>query len=167
MAIGHHVDFGTSKEFPNDPIRTFWPFGTTAIVTGGNEGIEVSQLAGRSIGADSLAYFVDRFEIIASATIPQLDVPPAPTEPVTPIEPESASVVMLRQLLAERRAERDRGVAARTRHREFLVNLERKASEVRDKVAADDRRIVAAMEAVAAILVDIEKLGGRPEPDAI
>jgi hypothetical protein len=97
--------------------------------------------------------------------IPPLEVPVAPVAPAPePLPPESASVQMLRKILAERRAEKDSVHQARGADVQFLENLEAKAAKVRSQIEQRDRHIAAARASIEQILMDIEKLGGRPEP---
>ena len=99
--------------------------------------------------------------VSARVGIPALEVPKEPTP-----EPESASVVVLRGLLAERRAERDRVDAARKSRIAQAEDAERRAADLRKRIENDDTVLSVADEAIAAVLDDIAKLGGRPETSA-
>lgn len=107
----------------------------------------------------SFSIFCDGGPIVTKVKVPALEVPPAPVEPAP--EPESASVQLLRSLLAERRAELDRVTDARRSRQAQVDDAERRAAELRTRVAQDDRHITAAEAAIADIEADIAKLGGR------
>jgi len=99
--------------------------------------------------------------------IPPLDVPQAPAEPEPAVEPpESASVQMLRKLLADRRRELADVKESRTEDLEDIADLEQQLAGLRKDVEQHDRHITAAEIAIAQALADIATLGGRPEPEA-
>lgn len=95
----------------------------------------------------------------AMVTIPELEVPAAPTPAAS--EPESASVQVLRGLLAERRDELKRVEAARASRVRQVEDAERRAADLRGRVEQDDRHIAAAQEAIEEISENIAALGGR------
>lgn len=97
------------------------------------------------------------------ATIPPLDVPPAAVEPAP--EPESASVQLLRSLLAERRAEREKVDGRRKSRIAEVKKLEEQLAGIRSRIADDERHLAAADNSIDEILGDIEILGGRPEAE--
>lgn len=109
-------------------------------------------------------FFVDEYHFATGgpvgvrASIPALEIPAEPTP-----EPESASVVMLRALLAERRAERDRVEQARKSRVAQAEDAEKRAADLRSRIATDEHVLSVADAAIADVLDDIEKLGGRPE----
>lgn len=93
---------------------------------------------------------------VKTATIPALDVPPAPKEPEA--APESASVQMLRSLLADRVAEKERVEAAVKSRDKQIEDAQRRIDELTKRNDADRRHIGAAVAAIAAVEVDIAKL---------
>jgi hypothetical protein len=97
--------------------------------------------------------------VATKASIPALEVPAAPVEPQP--EPESASVQMLRSLLADRRAERDRVNQSRDSRVKHIEQKEREIAELRTRIEQDDRHLTAADEAITAVIADIETLGGK------
>lgn len=99
----------------------------------------------------------------AEPAIPALDVPAEPVAP--PLPPESASVQMLRKLLVERRINKRYAEEGRDSNLREIENLEREIAMERKALANNERTIAAADAAIAAILADIEKLGGRLETE--
>lgn len=90
------------------------------------------------------------------ATIPALDVPTAPKEPEA--APESASVQMLRALMADRVAEKERVEAAVKSRDKQIEDAQRRIDELTKRNDDDRRHIGAAVAAIAAVEVDIAKL---------
>jgi hypothetical protein len=94
-------------------------------------------------------------------SIPALEVPLAPVEPAP--EPESASVQVLRGVLADRRAEKERVEGARKSRQHQIDELQARIADLTKRNEQDDRHIAAADAAITEILADIKKLGGKPE----
>jgi hypothetical protein len=78
-------------------------------------------------------------------------------------EPESASVVLLRKLLADRRNIKNGAEFARNASEREAVELERQAAISREAAKVHGVTIDAADTEIAAILADIKALGGRDE----
>jgi len=92
---------------------------------------------------------------------PKLDVPEAPKSEPEP--PESASVQMLRKLLADRRAELKRAERNRLDYESEVKRLEALLEEGRRSVVRANLRMEAATASIDQVLADIAALGGRPE----
>jgi hypothetical protein len=123
------------------------------------------------IGIDEAAIFVPDYSAVekrvlawASPNDGKALIPPMVTPLEPALEPESASVVMLRALLDERRKLRDRAKASRDSRIAQAEDAERRAAELRKRAAADETTIARADGEIAAVLADIATLGGKPEP---
>lgn len=100
----------------------------------------------------------------SAAGVPRATIPAmvTPLEPAA--EPESASVVLLRSLLADRRGIKARAESARNSRIARAEEAEKRAKDLRDRAQADETTMARADGEIAAVLADIEKLGGKPEP---
>lgn len=99
-----------------------------------------------------------------------VQVPPmVRSVPLTPApEPESASVIMLRSLLADRRTLKARHEGAQKSRIAQADRDEQEAAarvaDLRARAADDAETVKQADEEIAAILADIKALGGADEP---
>lgn len=96
--------------------------------------------------------------------IPPLEVPAAPVEPEPVVEPESASVQMLRKIVDDRRKQLDAAEATKAHNVDEIEYYKTLIARHEAAVAASDRHIAAAQASIDETLADIAKLGGRPEP---
>lgn len=99
--------------------------------------------------------------ITPASPIPKLEVPAAPPAPTEP--PESPSIQLLRNMLRDRRDEKRVVELAKQSRTAKIVSLEAQVVDLRSRNDQDDRHIDAANTAIADILADIAKLGGREE----
>lgn len=81
-------------------------------------------------------------------------------------EPESASVTLLRSLVADRRRIKQNAESSRKSRLTQADEADRRAADLRERAKGDEATAAQADEEIAAILADIEKLGGKPETDA-
>lgn len=95
------------------------------------------------------------------ASIPPMAraVEPAP-------EPESASIMMLRALVADRRRLKQNAESSHRSRIKQAEDAERRAADLRERAKDDEATVAQADEEIATILADIEKLGGKPEASA-
>lgn len=96
-----------------------------------------------------------------ASPIPKLEIPAAPPAPTEP--PESPSIQLLRNMLRDRRDEKRVVELAKQSRTAKIVSLEAQVVDLRSRNDQDDRHIDAASTAIADILADIAKLGGREE----
>lgn len=78
-------------------------------------------------------------------------------------EPESASVTLLRSLVADRRRVKASAESARDSRIKQAEEAERRATDLRERAKDNEATVAQADEEIATILADIEKLGGKAE----
>lgn len=101
--------------------------------------------------------------VLREPLIPALEVPEAPTAPEPVVEPESASVQMLRKLLADRHRELEREEAHKAETLETIEGLKAELASEEEDLAQHERHIAAAAASIEQVLADIKALGGRDE----
>lgn len=122
------------------------------------------------ISVDEAVFFVPDYSapecrMLAWSTPAAKTAIPAMVTPLEPApEPESASVVLLRSLLADRRGIKARAESARNSRIAQAEEAERRAKDLRDRAQADETTMARADGEIAAVLADIAALGGKPEP---
>lgn len=104
---------------------------------------------------------------VREQVIPALEVPEAPREPEPVVEPESASVQMLRKLLADRRAELATAEQNCADTKVEIEDTKRMLADEEAELASHERHVAAAKASIEQVLADIKALGGRDEGDSI
>lgn len=78
-------------------------------------------------------------------------------------EPESASVTVLRALVADRRRIKQNAESSRKSRLTQADEADKRAADLRERAKDDDATVAQADEEIAAILADIKALGGKAE----